>query len=108
MTQTTTVGGRPLRVGQTVRVAALGLVVLLIAAVLIANQAGSAAPGVETAPVGRITPSAAHIREAVPALAPAREGPAVPVVSSDGTLWDCCWTSQGPQYLGPENGIGGP
>lgn len=65
MTHTSTVGARPFRAGQSVRVAALGLLVLLVAAVLIANQIGSVAPEVNPAPVGRITPSSVSVREAV-------------------------------------------
>ena len=107
MTQTTTVGARRLRVGQTLKLAALGLVVLLIAAVVIANQAGSVAPGVDTASVGEIAPTSTHIQEANSAHNPAREGPVVPVASSDGMIWDCCWTPQPPNHLEQENRIGG-
>lgn len=107
MTQTTTVGVRPLRVGRTGLLVALGLAVLLVAALVFANQAGSATPGVGPAPIGRITPSLAHIREsagatpvgqATPALTYVREAGAVPTSESG---------EQAPNNIGPENGIGG-
>lgn len=119
MTQTTTGGAQTLRIGQGVRLAALGLVVLLTAAVLITSQGGPSVPEENTGPVGTISPSPAYVGESFGATGteptstqhPTREGPAVAVPSSDEVLWDCCWTSGTPPQVPPtpdqENRIGG-